>query len=308
MSKRSGPRLVILLMAGILFITSCSINQVTVLVSSTPTDVSLPTNTIVIVKQTATDLPQPTSTSMPTQPIPSETPAPTLTPTWIYHEPGKINAPILLYHHVEGETSTSRYQVSVTDFRAQMNALHDLGYTTIPISLFLDALIQGSDLPEKPIVITFDDGHLSVYENAYPIMAELGFSGVFYIVANRINDVPDFVNVIQLQEMIDSGWEIGSHGYSHTDVTQNHDLVNQEIAQSKTDLASALSTKIQTFAYPFGAIDPFVGGKVYDYGYRAGMGLGTSRTHTLGTLFYLDRIEIYGNTTPEDFIRLLQQE
>jgi peptidoglycan/xylan/chitin deacetylase (PgdA/CDA1 family) len=180
-----------------------------------------------------------------------------------------------------------------------------MGYTTITMAQFLEALYDGRDLPEKPVVITFDDGHESVYLNAFPIMQEYGFTGVFYIVANRIHGAPEFVNVPTLKEMIEAGWEIGSHGYTHSDLTKNHSIAAKEIGDSKYDLEAALSTPILTFAYPFGRIDPFSAQKVSDYGYQAGMGLGTGKSHTWSTWLYLDRIEIYSEYTLEDFYRIL---
>lgn len=252
--------------------------------------------------------PQPSTTPSPTVPQPTSTPSQTPTPQWLYHEPGEVVAPILLYHHVEGESTLSRYQVSIPDFRAQMQTLDKLGFTPVSISTLLTALLDGGELPEKPIVITFDDGHLSVYENAFPIMQELGFPGVFYIVANRINGSPDFVTAAQLKEMIAAGWEIGSHSFSHADLTQNHAIAAKEIGESKTTLEKTLSTKVETFAYPFGTIDPFTAQKVSDYGYQAGMGLGKSKTHTWNTLFYLSRIEIYGYYTLENLKEILTSE
>ena len=247
---------------------------------------------------TATMVPTktPTLTSSPTlTPTPTETPTPTLTPTWVFNNPGQVVAPILLYHHVEGDVSYSRYYVSVPDFHKQMQALHDWGYTAIPISLLLDALFDGAELPPKPIVITFDDGNRNIYENAFPIMREYDFPGVFYIVGNRVNSGTDIAHAPELKEMVEAGWEIGSHSYTHLDLTLNHAIARYEILQSKLDIEEALGVDVQTFAYPFGTIDPFLAQKVQDYGYRAGMGLGISWTHTWGSMFYLNRIEIHGN-------------
>jgi peptidoglycan/xylan/chitin deacetylase (PgdA/CDA1 family) len=254
----------------------------------------------------ATFTPTPVSSITPTltpsltlTPTPTNTPTPTLTPTWAFNEPGQVVVPILLYHHVEGDVSYSRYTVSVPDFRAQMQALHDWGYTAIPISLFLDALIDGAELPPKPVVITFDDGNLSIYENAFPIMQEYGFPGVFYIVGNRVNSGTDIVHAPELKEMVAAGWEIGSHGYTHTDLTLDHSIARYEILQSKLDIEDKLGVDVLTFAYPFGTVDPYLAQKVQDYGYRAGMGLGVSWTHTWGSLFYLNRIEIQGGYAVE---------
>jgi len=238
-----------------------------------------------------------TSTPLPPTPTTTNTPTPKL----VYNEAGQIVAPILLYHHVEGQEFNNRYTVSIPDFRVQMEALSEMGYTTISLSLFLDALVDGAELPEKPILISFDDGHRSVYENAFPIMKEFNFTGVFYIVANRLGGVENFVDVKELNEMMDAGWDVGSHGFSHIDLTLAHDSVAKEIGESKSRLSNALSTQILTFAYPFGTIDPFLAQKVNDYGYRAGMGLGTNIVHTWRNLFYLERIEIYGNYSLDEF-------
>ena len=181
-----------------------------------------------------------------------------------------------------------------------MKALHDWGYTAVPISIVLDALVHGGELPEKPIVITFDDGNRNIYENAFPIMQEYDFPGVFYIVANRLHSGTNIAQAPELREMVDAGWEIGSHSYSHIDLAINHGAVPYEIQQSKLAIEDALDIKVQTFAYPFGTIDPYLAQKVSDYGYRAGMGLGTSWTHTWSTIFYLSRIEIYGSYTVAD--------
>jgi peptidoglycan/xylan/chitin deacetylase (PgdA/CDA1 family) len=311
MRTSSFSRILLASLLGGIILASCYFPSITSNPNVTPTGTVEPTQTIKIVEtleKTATITPQWTQTSTATQPAPSSTPTETPAPTWIHHEPGEITAPILLYHHVVGETSTSRYQVSVPDFRAQMNTLNELGYSAIPISLFLNVLFEGGALPDKPVVITFDDGHLSVYENAFPIMDALNFPGVFYIVANRINGSPEFVDISQLKEMVNAGWEIGSHGYTHADLTQSHERVGYEIAQSKADLETALSTEILTFAYPYGKFDAFVARKVSDFQYLAGMGLGNSTTHKLTKLFYLERREVYGYYTIEDFLTLLNQE
>jgi peptidoglycan/xylan/chitin deacetylase (PgdA/CDA1 family) len=304
MIKRNQLKIFTIVLIGWIVVTGCYPVLSNTQPASTATRTAAQaqsTATPDIVKDTPTPQPSPTPTDIP----PTQTPSFTPTPDWVFHEPGEVVAPILLYHHIKGESTLCRYNVSIPNFQSQMQTLDEMGYTAIPISTFLSVLLEGGKLPEKPVVITFDDGHLSVYENAFPIMQAYGFPGVFYIVANRINGSPEFVTISQLTEMIDAGWEVGSHSYSHADLTQNHAIADREIGQSKTDLEQALSTKVNTFAYPFGAIDPFSAQKVSDYGYRAGMGLGTSKIHTWNTLFYLNRIEIYGYYTLEQFKEIL---
>ena len=180
-----------------------------------------------------------------------------------------------------------------------MKALQDWGYNSIPMSLLLEALIYGAELPPRPFVISFDDGHSSVYENAFPIMQEYGFTGVFYIVSNRL-EADGFVNADQLKEMAAAGWEIGSHSQSHIDLPSNHEVAHAQIRGSKLTLEDVLGVDVQTFAYPYGTIDSYIAQKVQEYGYQAGVGLGKSWKHTMRNLYYLERIEIYGHYTLAD--------
>ena len=256
---------------------------------------------------TETVTPLPTVTTTPTI-APTSTPTVTPTPTsdWVFNPSGEVIAPILLYHHVDGEVSEERYQVSIPDFQAQMQMLYDNGYEAITMTTLVNAMLKGGDLPPKPVVITFDDGYQDVYDNAFPIMQQYGFPGVFFIVANRIRDIDGFVNIPELDDMINNGWEIGSHSFTHMDIVADHSRAMQEIYESKTELEDALNIPVNTFAYPFGKLDKFVADKVSEYGYRAGIGLGLSNKHSLRSLYYIQRREVYGEYTLEDFENLLQ--
>jgi peptidoglycan/xylan/chitin deacetylase (PgdA/CDA1 family) len=253
------------------------------------------TNTAMVIPPTYT----PTATDTPT-PAPSETPTPTDTPVptggpdLVWNPAGHVIAPILLYHHVSNAYAGNRYYVTLANFRDQLQALRDWGYTSITVSTLVDVLIHGGNLPPRPVVITFDDGNLDIYQNAFPIMHQMGFMGTFYIVANRLHS-SSFVDVNQLKEMINDGWEIGSHSMSHVDLTLDHSVVRYEVLQSRLALEDALGISINTFAYPYGKIDEYVANKTSEYGYQAGIGLGLSWEHTLGTLFYLNRMEIQGD-------------
>ncbi len=199
-----------------------------------PTSFQALTNTPSEVPPTLT--PSSTFTPLPTDtPTPTDTPIPSPTPAVEFVSAGHVKAPILLYHHISDEGNGNRYYVSTADFRAQMEALRSWGYTAITVSELVDVLINGGELPMRPVVITFDDGNLDVYQNAFPIMRDLGFVGTNYIVANRLQS-KYFVNVEQLQEMADAGWEIGSHSMTHTDLTTDYSIANIEIRQSMLNL------------------------------------------------------------------------
>ncbi|MBI9035076.1 MAG: polysaccharide deacetylase family protein [Bacteroidales bacterium] len=217
--------------------------------------------------------------------------------------PEEITVPVLLYHHVDQGNPTIRYSVSAKNFQEQMNILNQTGYQTITATEFVLALTNGRTIPEKSIVITFDDGVASVFENAYPIMKENDFVGTIYLVGNYI-DQNGYMTGDQIQELVSAGWEIGSHSMSHADLTQSENA-NWEIRDSKSVLETRFDIDVPTFAYPLGNANESTFSKTRLFGYEAAMGLGKFYRHTQGTLFYVSRIEIRNDYSLEEFISFL---
>lgn len=185
-----------------------------------------------------------------------------------------------------------------------MKALKDWGYTTITITELVTAINKGLPLPPRPIVITFDDGNYSVYKNAFPIMKKNGFVGVNYVVLEWL-DHAGYIGVSELAEMYAAGWEVGSHSNTHADLHQDHTIASYEVHQSKINLTVLLGQPINTFAYPFGAFDQYLGERVGRWGYDAAVGLGKSYVHNQYSIFYLSRIEIKQEYDLEQFGALL---
>ncbi|MCJ7584159.1 MAG: polysaccharide deacetylase family protein [Anaerolineales bacterium] len=256
-----------------------------------PSATALPT-------ETETQTPLPTLTSTPTR-TPTvtltHTPTPMPTPTWVLQGPGKVVCPILLYHHIglPSSPAASTYYVAREDFEMQMKALSDWGYTSISITQLTEAILHGARLPNRPVVITFDDGDLDVFTNAYPLMQKYGFSGVVYIVINFLY-ADGYMGIDQIKEMVAAGWEVGSHSMTHADLRYAHDSLDVEIAQSRIDLQEALGVPVMSFAYPFGEMDTVVSQKVQDYGYTSAVGLGTLWNQSVYNLYYLSRRPVIG--------------
>ncbi len=274
----------------LVFCTACSLPGKTAL----PTPMLEPSPTRLV--------PTPTSTSTATiTPIPA-TPTSSATPTWIFQPAGEVICPILLYHQIEDKASL--YYVSPVDFQAQMEALSTWGYTAITITRLAEAISQGAELPERPVVITFDDGNQNVYTNAFPIMQALGFPGVNYIISSAL-DAIDHLTSGEILEMAGSGWEVGSHSQSHLNLLNNPGEVWAQASLSRSALVEALGVEVNTFAYPYGAADTFTMQKISQYGYKAAVGLGSSALQGPYNLFYLNRIEVPYGISIEEFAKLL---
>ena len=252
----------------------------------TLTPTAAPTETLTPLPPTATA----TVTLTPTI-TPTLTPQPTPTSTRVVQGPGHVTIPILLYHHIQSTVTYSRYRVPPEKFDQQMQLLHNWGYETITTEMLVKAITEGAELPPRPILITFDDGDVDIYQYAFPIMAKYGFKGVYYLVANYV-DQPNFISVTQVQEMAAAGWEIGSHSLNHIDLTLSPERQRAEVVESKQRLEEMLGVPILTFAYPFGKADSGTVDYVHFAQYIAAMGLGFTADQWESNLFFLQRWEV----------------
>jgi peptidoglycan/xylan/chitin deacetylase (PgdA/CDA1 family) len=235
--------------------------------------------------------------------LPSETPLPTFTftttltlePQWYRQGPDQVIVPILLYHHIgfslQGDTV---YYVSPDTFDKQLNLLYQWGYKTISVQLLVKAIKEGTELPPKPILLTFDDGSETIYENALPMMQRYNFTGVSYIVYNYVG-IRNYMNADQIRALYAAGWEVGSHGLSHKDLTARPDRQMDEIVESRRRLESLLGVPVLSFAYPFGSYDSDSLHYVHQAGYIAAMGLGNETLQGNKNLFYLYRQAVKGS-------------
>lgn len=256
---------------------------------------------------TTPTLPRPSPISTNTQtPLPSNTPTPsaTLTPALVYYPAGQISVPILLYHRiVEGEAA-NRYEVSLEDFRLQMDFLRRNGYETITPVQLAKVILKGGELPLKPVIITFDDGYRSIYEIAFPVLNQYKLKGVVYVITGYVG-APTYMNTDQLSELFANGWEIGSHTVSHEDLVKNPAKAYEQMVESKRYLERLLGTKELTVAYPYGKADENITRRAAKYGYFAGMGLGISNIHSVGTLYFLSRQEVKSDCDLDCFEKIV---
>jgi len=148
--------------------------------------------------------------------------------------------PVLMYHHLD-EDAANDMTVTPETFREQMKALYDSGYTAVTLNNLLDFVNQGTELPEKPVLITFDDGYRSVCEHAYPILAEFGMKGTVFCVGATFGSetykdtgepiIPHF-GADEAREMVESGvMEVQSHTWDM------HQAAHLEKGTARTSVA-----------------------------------------------------------------------
>lgn len=161
--------------------------------------------------------------------------------------------PILMYHYVRNYDNPedpvgTNLSATIEKFTRDLDAIQELGYKTIT---FYD-LYQGNQLPEKPIILTFDDGYSDFYQNALPLLLERNMTGVIYAITGRI-DQSGYMTEAQIVDAKIKGIEIGSHTITHPNLSNTEpDRAINEIKASKSKLEAMISDEIVSFCYPSG--------------------------------------------------------
>lgn len=174
-------------------------------------------------------------------------------PTYQYKGP----VPILMYHSIN-RAPESNLEIPPQVFQAEMEHLMNSGYSAISF-VDLQKWKRGEPIPDKPILITFDDGYLDNYTLAYPILKKLRIKATLFVVTDLVGKT-NYLNWDQLQEMDQSGWiEIGAHTRHHVDLTkQTKAVLEKEVLGSKRILEERLGHGTLAFAYPSGRYNDIV--------------------------------------------------
>lgn len=192
--------------------------------------------------------------------------------------------PVLAYHMIAGDDDT--YSVSEVNFDQQMQYLKENGYTAISLLEFAKAKKGKFTLPEKPIIITFDDGYDNNYTKAMPIMEKYGMKGTVFMVANDIGK-KDYLTLDQLKGWQAHNMEIGSHTANHVPLaTLTSEQKKEEIVASKLLIEWKGLNTVFFMAYPFGSFDEESEQLLKENDYLGGL-TGKSGLNTFDTNPYL---------------------
>ena len=204
--------------------------------------------------------------------------------------------PVLNYHQVE-QKNGNPLTLWPDQFEAQMAYLADEGYTTITIDEMMDALDHGTPLPEKPVIITFDDGYADNYEYAYPILKKYGFKATIFLIYDFTNAYPNYLTWEQIDEMKQSGLiRFESHTMTHANLAEldSADELRHEIADSHDLLSEKIGYDMHYIAYPGGRVNPEIEEMTRAAGYRGGFTVHYGLSTPAEGRYQMDRIPIFG--------------
>lgn len=168
--------------------------------------------------------------------------------------------PILMYHDIGHYNSP--WCITPQQFAAQMKFLQEQGYVTISLTELQAGLEQNLPLTQKAVVITFDDGREGVYTHALPILQQYHFTATIYIVPSWVDGdaIPPeeaysaFLTWDQARELSAAGFEIGSHSFTHANLTtlSESDGLHQ-LQRAEEVIQQQIQREVHHFSYPYGA-------------------------------------------------------
>lgn len=191
-----------------------------------------------------------------------------------------ISLPVLMYHSIcSSSGKEGKFIVSETGLEQDLTYISENGYNTVSASQIIDFVYNGTPLPEKPILLTFDDGYYNNYCYAFPLLKKYNAKAVISIIGKYTdiyseteeeNPLYSHITWDEAREMCESGLvEIENHSYnSHTtDKGRNGtkkkkgeseaayaEYISSDIGKLQEEIYANLGYKPQLFAYPFGSV------------------------------------------------------
>jgi peptidoglycan/xylan/chitin deacetylase (PgdA/CDA1 family) len=173
-----------------------------------------------------------------------------------------VHVPILMYHYIEHvkdvrDTFRQKLDIYPEILDLQLKTLSEAGFTFLTMSQVGEVLDGKASLPEKPIVLTFDDGYRDFYTDAFPVLEKYHVKSTAYIISGFLGK-PNYMTVNQVKDIARSGIvEVAAHTEHHIDL-QHASLTKatQEIVGSKQALEQLISSPVVSFAYPGGRFNP----------------------------------------------------
>ena len=231
--------------------------------------------------------------------------------------------PVLVYHQIstpEHPLAVKNDVIKLADFSEEMEHLHSQGYQTISTARLIDFMVHGTSVPEKAVVIHFDDGWRSV-SAALPILERYGFKAAFWIIAGKGigGDYFDWNEIVALSQ--NPNYEIYSHTMTHPWDPENNLVtwaegktpgrgisdVYWELKESKRILENKLGQPVPYLAWPIGAYNGKLIAAATRAGYSALFTIEWGRNGIDGDVRRVRRAYVSGSCKIADFHAILQE-
>jgi sugar transferase (PEP-CTERM/EpsH1 system associated) len=223
----------------------------------------------------------------------------------------KGSLPILLYHDIcndefdinKVESARKPYVIKISEFEKQVAWMAKNGYRGVSCGFWVED--KGGNEYKKSSVIVFDDGLISNYKKALPVLKKYNMKATFFITAANVGK-DGFMGWDNIKELLNSGMEIGSHSLTHaipTSLTEKE--LEKELMESKSLLESNLKTKIDYFSSPTGFYNDLLPDLAKKAGYKAVL-ISKASLNKIGDGHVLYKTSVKRGYSIEKFISIIK--
>jgi peptidoglycan/xylan/chitin deacetylase (PgdA/CDA1 family) len=225
----------------------------------------------------------------------------------IVANPDRPGVPILLYHSVSADPPAwiAPFAVSLRAFERHLELVRALRATALTVREYASLLCAGSALPERPVLITFDDGLLDFRREALPRLAAAHLPATLFVVSGFVDETGSsarpagpWLDAGALAALHAEGIEIGAHSRTHPHLdTLPTSMARDEIAGSKAALEEILQAPVDSFAYPHGYLGPATSRLVRESGFAAACAVKNAFSSVEDDRFALARLTVRADTS-----------
>jgi peptidoglycan/xylan/chitin deacetylase (PgdA/CDA1 family) len=221
-----------------------------------------------------------------------------------------------MYHRIatEGPMDLEQFRVDPILFDEQLSALRQVGFQSISLHTWVEALTKAETPAGKPIILTFDDGYRNFLTAALPVLRKHSFAAIVFLVAGRIGGVADWdanygeaaplMTWPELLEIENEGIELGCHSLIHQPMTEMSDAeLVTDTRKARRILERRLGHSVDHFAYPYGAENPSVQKSVARLGFKSAVSCRPGLSRPGDDPMCLPRIDVPGGCSPEELVR-----
>ncbi|MEU9184489.1 polysaccharide deacetylase family protein [Streptomyces sp. NPDC048484] len=224
--------------------------------------------------------------------------------------------PILMYHAVATAPNDATRALSVTPeaFYEQMALLSGAGFTPVDTAQLARSWRASGPLPERPVLITFDDGYEGVHRHALPVLSRHGFAATLFVSTGWLRGeydtgggLDEMLDWDQVRELAASGVEIGGHSHTHPQLDQlSDDALWSELLRCREIVTDELGARPASFAYPYGYSSRRVRRTVREAGFTQSLAVGNALARRRQGPYALRRVTVRRGTGIEEFERLVE--
>ncbi|HEY6686222.1 MAG TPA: polysaccharide deacetylase family protein [Propionibacteriaceae bacterium] len=207
----------------------------------------------------------------------------------------RATVPVLCYHQLRnwssGDSPYNRINLICPPkyFRAQLDAQAEDNWTSISPTAYLRHLTTGAALPQKPIILSFDDGSARQAHEGLTQLKKRGMTGTFFVMT-VVLDKPKWMSTRDIHRLADAGMTIGSHTWDHHAVSDlSGHAWKVQLDQSREALRKASGQSVEHFAYPYGVVSSKAFPHLKKAGYKTAFQLEAKKLDPAAPLYTLRR-------------------